>query len=463
MTDQQRQARIDEVLRLLGISHTRNVIIGNTRRKGISGGERKRVSVAMELLNRPKLIFLDEPTSGLDSSTALSVCEALKNLTIVGECTVVTTIHQPQPKIFALFDNLMLMKQGNLVYQGSARRVDLYLEQLGFPLPADMSMADHLLDVISPHNEFGEVITEEATKHVVPVNLSLGMDKHAFVIIGKRNWFSQFRILAERNFQQYFRNKDIIFMNFAVTILLAVFVGRGLWYQIGTGQDSIPKRVPSLFFTCVTQGIVGSLVSINSFPSERAIMLRERQAGTYQVSSYFLAKTFVDILTQTWPPILFSCVVYFMIGYQPLVSKFFYYAFFMVLDSWTATSVATAVTCICVSVELSSIVLAFTFEICRLFGGFFASPTQIHAIPRWRFIDALCYVKYVFVGIAINELTGLELSCDNPSGCAITRGSQIMIANGYDQYTIGFCIGILFVLIVGTRFIAYLALRFIKI
>jgi hypothetical protein len=112
---------------------------------------------------------------------------------------------------------------------------------------------------------------------------------------------------------------------------------------------------------------------------------------------------------------------------------------------------------------LSSIVLAFTFEICRLFGGFFASPTQIHAIPRWRFIDALCYVKYVFVGIAINELTGLELSCDNPSGCAITRGSQIMIANGYDQYTIGFCIGILFVLIVGTRFIAYLALRFIKI
>jgi ATP-binding cassette subfamily G (WHITE) protein 2 len=143
MTDQQRQARIDEVLRLLGISHTRNVIIGNTRRKGISGGERKRVSVAMELLNRPKLIFLDEPTSGLDSSTALSVCEALKNLTIVGECTVVTTIHQPQPKIFALFDNLMLMKQGNLVYQGSARRVDLYLEQLGFPLPADMSMADH--------------------------------------------------------------------------------------------------------------------------------------------------------------------------------------------------------------------------------------------------------------------------------------------------------------------------------
>lgn len=251
-------------------------------------------------------------------------------------------------------------------------------------------------------------------------------------------------------------------MNFAVTVLLAVFVGRGLWYQIGTGQDSIAKLVPSLFFACVTQGIIGSLIAINSFPPERAIMLRERQAGTYQVSSYFLAKTFVDMVSQTWPPILFSCVVYFMIGYQPIASKFFYYTFFMVLDSWAATSVATAVTCYCGSVELSSIVLAFSFEICRLFGGFFASPKQIEAIPRWKFIDVLCYVKYAFVGIAINELTGLELSCNKPSGCAVTEGSQIMAANGYNDYTIGFCIGILLVLIVGTRFLAYLGLRFIK-
>lgn len=460
-TYQQRHARIDEVLRLLGITHTKAVIIGNTRRKGISGGERKRVSVAIELLNRPKLIFLDEPTSGLDSTTALSVCEALKNLTVVGECTVVTTIHQPQPKIFALFDNLMLMKQGNLIYQGSANKVDRYLEHLGFPCPEDMSIADHLLDVISPHNEFGEVINEDAHKHTVPVNLSLGMDKDHFEFEGARSWMAQFIILAQRNFQQYLRNTDIIFMNFAVTVVLAVFIGRGLWYQIGTGQDSIAKRVPSLFFACVTQGIVGSLQAINSFPSERAIMLRERQAGTYQVSSYFMAKSVVDIITQTWPPMLFSCVVYFMIGYQPVASKFFYYMFFMVLDSWAATSVATAVTCFCVSVELSTIVLSLLFEICRLFGGFFASPKQVEDIPKWKFADALSYVKYAFLGVAINELTGLELSCDKAS-CAVTKGSQIMTANGYDEYSIGFCIGILFVLIVGSRFLAYLGLRFIK-
>ncbi|RYH22358.1 ATP-binding cassette domain-containing protein, partial [archaeon] len=109
-----REERISELLTLLGILHCRDVIIGDSRHKGISGGERKRVSVAIELLNRPKLLFLDEPTTGLDSNTAYSLTKILKQLADIGECTVVCTIHQPMPKIFQLFDNLILMKKGGL-------------------------------------------------------------------------------------------------------------------------------------------------------------------------------------------------------------------------------------------------------------------------------------------------------------------------------------------------------------
>lgn len=332
-----RTKRINEVIKLMGIEHCRHVIIGNSRRKGISGGERKRVSVAMELLNHPKLIFLDEPTSGLDSTTALSVCEALKNLSDIGECTVVCTIHQPQPKIFSLFDNLILMKKGTIVYQGAAKKVNAFLKEIGHPVPEDLSVADHILEVIAPNVED----PEEGLVKTVPVDLSLGMDKAFYSQDGMRNWWDQFTILVRRNYHQYIRNPDIILMNAAVTIILAIFIGSGLWFQIGDGQDSIPKRVPSLFFTCVTQGIIGSLQSINSFPSERAIMLRERQAGTYQVSSYFAAKSLVDIVTQLWPPILFSCIVYPLIGYHHTAAKFFMYMFFMCLDCMAATSLAT--------------------------------------------------------------------------------------------------------------------------
>ncbi len=341
LTKVQRQAREEEVLKLMGITHCKETIVGNTRKKGISGGERKRLCVAIELLNHPKLIFLDEPTSGLDSSTALSVCEALRNLSDIGECTVVCTIHQPQPKIFNLFDNLILMKKGTIVYQGSAKKSVNFLLQLGLPLPPDVSLADYLLDVVTPGKGEADEKVDEHSKLSPPVDLSLGYEKQLFEEEGTTSWWNQFQVLVRRNTQQYLRRKDIIFLNFIASSVLALFICLGVWRNIGTDQDSIATRAPSLFFACVTQGVLGSLQSINSFPSERAIMLRERSAGAYHVSAYFAAKSFVDMVTQLWPPMVFTCIVYYTIGYQPQASKFFLYMMFMVLDSLAATSLAT--------------------------------------------------------------------------------------------------------------------------
>lgn len=143
-----RRSRIELVMKLMGISHCRNVIVGDSRRKGVSGGERKRLCIAMELLTKPKLLFLDEPTSGLDSSTALSVVGILKRLSAKGLCTVVCTIHQPQSKIFSLFDNLILMRHGQIAYQGAANKALTFFENRGFPCPELTNPADHIIQVL---------------------------------------------------------------------------------------------------------------------------------------------------------------------------------------------------------------------------------------------------------------------------------------------------------------------------
>lgn len=195
-------------------------------------------------------------------------------------------------------------------------------------------------------------------------------------------------------------------------------------------------------------------------------MLRERAAGTYYVSSYFLAKSTIDMIVQILSPIVFSFMVYFFIGYQITAGKFFKYLFFMILDTYAATSLATAVSCCCVSIELSTVILSAVFEVSRLYGGFFTSPVQLLEHHEWKFIDSLSYIKYTFVGVALNELEGLELSCTASEVAAktcIASGEEIMTQKGYDQYSIGFCAGMLLLYIFICRLFGYLALRFIKV
>ena len=194
-------------------------------------------------------------------------------------------------------------------------------------------------------------------------------------------------------------------------------------------------------------------------------MLRERSAGTYFISAYFVSKSVVDMLLQITGPLLFSILVYPLIGYRPDASKFFTYFAFMLLDCYSATALATAVSCICVSIELSTVVLSAIFEICRLYGGFFTSPAQLHDHPNWKFADALSYIKYTFVGVALNELQDLPLSCTAAEIAAKTcvdNGNIIIAQKGHDEYTIPMAAGILVFFIVGCRFLGYLGLRFIK-
>eukprot|EP01041_Mallomonas_annulata_P006045 gene6045-12187_t len=469
-TAEERSSRVEEVLKTMGISYCVDVIIGDTRTKGISGGERKRVCVGMELLMNPKLLFLDEPTSGLDSTTALSLCSTLKGMADSGQCTVVCTIHQPQTMIYDLMDNLILMKKGSIVYQGRADKALDYFGACGYPCPQRMNPADHFLNVIcmDPSQEDkGKV----PTKMEPPIDLDFGLDKDDFTIRAVPTWFAQFFTLFTRNLIEHSRRKEVFFMNLLVTTVVSIFISTGAWNLIGTHQDSIPKRNAILFFVVIHQGVVSSLQGTYSFPLERALMMRERSAGAYYVSAYFLAKTFADMLFQTPMPILFTCIVYPWVGltFRP-AHHFFVFMGICTLCSMSATSLANMTSCLCVSIQMSTVVLAFFMEVTRLYSGFFISPALLIQTPlyyRYKFADALSYMKYSYVGFCINEYKDLALYCSKEEMdkklCKVTSGNAISQQFGYDQYSVDFCCGMLVIYVCVTRFISYLGLRFIKI
>jgi ABC-type multidrug transport system ATPase subunit len=135
MSMDERLSRVEEVIQMLKLEKSADVVVGDSEVKGISGGERKRLSVGMELINNPYLLFLDEFSSGLDTFTARKVGEILKELAQSGR-TIVSTIHQPSAELFFMFDDLLLLAEGQTLYFGPTTGVISYFERLGHKIPA---------------------------------------------------------------------------------------------------------------------------------------------------------------------------------------------------------------------------------------------------------------------------------------------------------------------------------------
>uniref|UniRef100_A0A914P039 ABC transporter domain-containing protein n=1 Tax=Panagrolaimus davidi TaxID=227884 RepID=A0A914P039_9BILA len=496
-TNEQRKQRVRETMSEMGVTHVRDVIIGTPLKKGISGGERKRVCVGMSLLSRPQLLFLDEPTSGLDSVTALDLLHTFNKLAHGGHegeraVTIVCSIHQPQSKIFDLFDSLVLLKAGNIIYQGPRADAMPTFTKAGFPCPLFTNPADHLMDVITP-SKYNKALTDQeaiadsydqqakdqaivdakkagdradqaivASQEPVIVDLEMGAEKRAGQMnVARPRWLKQVWILIRRGLQEHRRESSVIIASVIQTILIAVLIGTA-FLKIGQGQKSTIRRQPVLFFCAVNQGVFGALMVINAFPAERALTLRERASGTYLASAYFVSKIIVDTLVQVPVPIIFTCVVYFLIGLQATAGKFFLFMFFMILCSVSATSLALMISALCRTTDLSVTVLPMALEVFRLFGGFFLSPANLPKYFSW--LDALSYVKYSYVGIALNELQGLKLSCEDtaPNANCIPDGETTIRTLGLDYINIGGCIGCLIGYIIICRTIAYFGVRFLK-
>eukprot|EP01126_Amoeba_proteus_P060970 TRINITY_DN8131_c0_g1_i35.p1 TRINITY_DN8131_c0_g1~~TRINITY_DN8131_c0_g1_i35.p1 ORF type:complete len:617 (-),score=126.37 TRINITY_DN8131_c0_g1_i35:111-1895(-) len=428
--------RVREAMDKMGLAHTKDTIVGNPIIKGISGGERKRLCVAMELMTQPQLLFLDEPTSGLDSVSALSLCTRLKQIVDAGECTIICTIHQPQAKIFKLFDNLVLLAKGKIVYLGPANKVLKHFAAVGHPCPVHENPADHLLSVVSPvfgadkdtpEPDFKKMTSApEVTDH----DLTLGSGKPDFLPRDTVPWYRQFAILFDRSMKEQIRKWDVFVVQLVQAVLIAILIGT-VFLKIGISQASVTTRQAVLFFCCINQGVFGALIVINSFPGERTLILRERMAGTYYSSAYFVSKSCVDSVTQAPIPIIFSVIVYWLVGFQATAGKFFIFTAFMVLCNFAATSLAAAVSAFGRTTDMAVTVLPMALEICRLFGGFFLPPSKLPAYFSW--LDALSYVKYTYVGVALNELEGLVYNCtesqkviqNGASICPVQDGNQV--------------------------------------
>lgn len=177
-----KEQRVYEVEKQLGIYHIKDQLIGSEEGKGrgISGGEKRRVGIACELVTSPSILFLDEPTSGLDAFNAFNVVECLVTLARSYNRTIIFTIHQPRSNIVALFDHLILLAKGRTVYSGPFSSCQRYFDRIGYSCPSGFNIADYLVDLTMhvgtapvPTEDGGPATTEVESQYTRTVNSSV--------------------------------------------------------------------------------------------------------------------------------------------------------------------------------------------------------------------------------------------------------------------------------------------------
>ncbi|KAG9143511.1 hypothetical protein Leryth_027115 [Lithospermum erythrorhizon] len=288
------------VMTKLGLTRCKDNIIGHSMLRGISGGERKRVSIGQEMLVNPSLLFLDEPTSGLDSTTAQRIVSTLWEL-VNGGRTIVMTIHQPSSRLFYMFHKVLLLSEGHPLYFGKGNEVMGYFESVGYTPQLAMNPSDFLLDLangISTDESQDDVSTTKrnlvaayTTNLAQKVHLELlkGCDDHAHVQDktddGKKfgrwptTWGQQFVVLFQRGLKE---RKHEAFSKFKIAqVLFAAIISEiALWLH--------SKNTGLLFFSIGFWCFIPVNEAIFTFPQERLMLQKERSSGNVQNLSSFL-------------------------------------------------------------------------------------------------------------------------------------------------------------------------------
>ncbi|XP_044080485.1 broad substrate specificity ATP-binding cassette transporter ABCG2 isoform X2 [Neovison vison] len=354
MTSHEKNERINKVIQQLGLDKVADSKVGTQFIRGVSGGERKRTSIGMELITDPAILFLDEPTTGLDSSTANAVLLLLKRMSEQGR-TIIFSIHQPRYSIFKLFDSLTLLASGKLMFHGPAQEALGYFASVGYQCEPYNNPADFFLDVINGdssavklnrEDQEGEVKeTEEPSKRGTPLIEKIAefyansdfhrktKDELDEVLKGQKRKSSalkeityatsfchQLRWISKRSFKNLLGNPQASIAQIIVTIILGLVIG-AIFYDLKNDPTGIQNRSGVLFFLTTNQ-CFSSVSAVELFVVEKKLFIHEYISGYYRVSSYFFGKLLSDLLPMRMlPSIIFTCIIYFLLDIFGAVGK----------------------------------------------------------------------------------------------------------------------------------------------
>lgn len=459
-------SRVKELLKELGLEHVANARIGSELNRGISGGEKRRVSIGVDLVHDPAVLLLDEPTSGLDSASALHVALLLKSMASKQGKTVLLTIHQPGFRILQLFDQILLLSNGNLLHHGSLSQLEQRLSFAGYTIPRHVNVLEFAIEVTEAlviNVEESEVEDSEVEEQCeLPRTNSIPSDNlEENKILYANPPLTEVLILTQRFSNNICRTKQL-FVARIIQALLAGFV-LGTIFMKST-HDHDPRRVifqtqVGFFAFSLTFLLSSTTEGLPIYLQERRILMRETSRGAYRVSSYVISNTLVFLPFLLAIAFLYTIPVYWLVGLRREVDGFLYFSLVVWMVILMSNSFVACFSALVPNFITGTTIVAGLMGSFFLFSGYFISEEEI---PRyWIFMHYLSLFKYPFECFIINEYggeKGRHRCLASLGGQCILYGDKFLVQKGLKQSQKWSNLGVMLGFILGYRVLCFLIL-----
>lgn len=287
--------RVGAVIEEMGLRSCKDTIVGDIFRKGISGGQKRRLSIAIELLSNPSILLLDEPTSGLDSSSTYNVMKFISNL-CAEKKTVICTIHQPSSLVYDMFSNIMILSAGQTVYCGQRRDALRHFASIGFECPQYSNPAEYFIELVNAdfegHADIPKLVGSYATGPAAAKLQGQIISDRNTVVDNKPvepeapSALRQFWVLLYRNSLNNIRNPGIYWVRVFMYFMLSFMVGT---MYLSTNKDITEEDLVPLLFYVQAFLVFMSVAVLPFFIEQRAVFIRERANSGLSVLSYVFA------------------------------------------------------------------------------------------------------------------------------------------------------------------------------
>nr|XP_043621753.1 ABC transporter G family member 1-like isoform X2 [Erigeron canadensis] len=459
MSKADKKERAESTIREMGLQDSMDTRIGGWGAKGLSGGQKRRVSICIEILTRPNLLFLDEPTSGLDSAASYYVMSRIAKLDQHEGRTIIASIHQPCSEVFELFHNLCLLSSGRTIYFGPTRSANEFFAINGFPCPSFQNPSDHFLRTIN--KDFDEDIEQgyterKHTEEVIDTLIDSYKSSAIFQEVNNRvseickkgdetleekknhaSFSTQSLVLTKRSLINMNRDLGYYWLRLGIYIVLSLGLGT-IFYDVGSTYSSIQARSSMLMF------VVSFLtfMTIGGFPSfveDMKVFERERLNGHYSTGSFVIANTISSTPFLLLVSVIPGSLAYYLTGLHTGLDHFAYYTSILFSSMLLVESLMMIVANMVPNYLMGIIIGAGIQGFLLLDGGFFRLPKDLPN-PFWKY--PLFYVgfhKYAYQGLFKNEFQGANYVYNDAGVQKIMDGAYILreqwqVEMGYSKW-----------------------------